>query len=336
VADVAPEPAAAACRNCGAPAGDAYCPRCGQETAALPPARQFLKDAAGRYVALDGRLWRTLFALFFRPGFLTLEYLGGRRRRYVRPARLFLVLSLVVFATIRFVVGVPQVDDAIVMDPGDVRPAEGPAASPAAPLAGPKPVTPGDVARAAAAEIRADAKAAGPGITVPGFAFRFDDRGQLRVEGPGVVAKALDERVARFNALPRQERFEQAVLGVLRYGPYAMFALLPAFAFLLMAVHRRSRRVPHRPRLYAEHLVFAAHNHAFFFLAVTAAVAVSWAALRNVLVLWCLAYAVWSLRVVYGGSWIALLARSWIVAIAYFVLFVFAMAGLVVAAVLLR
>lgn len=342
MAGAAPEPAGAArlaavCRNCGALAGDAYCPRCGQETTtALPSARQILKDAAGRYVALDGRLWRTLLALFFRPGFLTREYLDGRRRSYIRPARLFLVLSIVVFATIRLVAGVPNVDDAVIIDPGDVRPAAAPAALPAAPLSGSTSVTPGDVARAAAAEIRADAKAEGSGVVLPGLAFRFDDQGQLRVEGPGKVAKALDERVARFNALPRQERFEQAVLGVLRYGPYAMFVLLPAFAFLLMAVHRRSRSQPQRPRLYAEHLVFAAHNHAFFFLAVTLMVVVPWAPLRAALALWCVAYALWSLRSVYGGSWIALLARSWVVAIAYLVLFAFAMVGLLLAAVLVR
>lgn len=342
MANAVPEPAGAArlvavCRNCGALAGDAYCPRCGQETtAALPSARQFLKDAAGRYVALDGRLWRTLFALFFRPGFLTREYLDGRRRRYIRPARLFLVLSIVMFATIRLVVGVPNVDDAVIIDPGDVRPAAAPAALPAAPLPGSKSVTPGDIARAAAAEIRAESKAAGPGFAMPGLAFRVDDQGQVRVEGRGAVAKALDERVARFNALPRQERFEQAVLGVLRYGPYAMFVLLPAFAFLLMAVHRRSRRAPQRPRLYAEHLVFAAHNHAFFFLAVTLMVVVPWAPLRAALALWCFVYALQSLRVVYGGHWLALLARSWGVAIAYFILFVVATVGLVLAAVFVR
>ncbi|MBP6369125.1 MAG: DUF3667 domain-containing protein, partial [Burkholderiales bacterium] len=75
-----------ACRNCGAEAPGAYCPSCGQETALeLPRAGQFMREAAGRYVALDGRMGRTLFALLFRPGFLTREYLAGRRKRYVRP-----------------------------------------------------------------------------------------------------------------------------------------------------------------------------------------------------------------------------------------------------------
>ena len=46
-----------------------------------------------------------------------------------------------------------------------------------------------------------------------------------------------------------------------------MFALLPAFAALLKVVYLgRSRRYPSRPRLYGEHLVFAAHNHAFLFV----------------------------------------------------------------------
>ncbi|MDH4181372.1 MAG: DUF3667 domain-containing protein [Betaproteobacteria bacterium] len=324
MADAALEPAAASCRNCGAPAGDAYCPRCGQETAALPPARQFLKDAAGRYVALDGRLWRTLFALFFRPGFLTLEYLAGRRRRYVRPARLFLVLSLLVFATIRLVVDLPRLDGAITVDRAS------------APPKSEKDAVPRDQA-ALQAESRTTTRTdtAGP-VLLPGVTLHFDDKGELHVDGAGAVAKALEERIARFNALPRQERLEQTVLGVLRYGPYAMFALLPAFAFLLMVVHRRSRRAPQRPRLYAEHLVFAAHNHAFLFLAVTLMVVVPWAPLRGALALWCLAYALWSLRVVYGGHWVALLARSWVVAITYFVLFAFVMVGLLLTAVLLR
>ena len=43
-------------------------------------------------------------ALVFRPGFLTREYFAGRRRRYVRPARLFLVASVLLFAALRIVV----------------------------------------------------------------------------------------------------------------------------------------------------------------------------------------------------------------------------------------
>ena len=72
------------CNNCGGDASGNYCADCGQESSlALPTAGRFLREAAGRYVAFDGRMWRSLYALAFRPGFLTREYLGGRRRRYV-------------------------------------------------------------------------------------------------------------------------------------------------------------------------------------------------------------------------------------------------------------
>ena len=107
---VAP-PAEPSCRNCGAPAPLAFCPVCGQETRTKPPTfLQFMREAGGRLVALDGRLWKTLVALLFRPGFLTREYFAGRRKRYVRPARLFLVASLLLFAALRIVVEIGEFD----------------------------------------------------------------------------------------------------------------------------------------------------------------------------------------------------------------------------------
>jgi hypothetical protein len=78
------------CRNCGASAPGAYCPSCGQETRErLPTLREFMREAAGRLVAFDGKLWKTLGALLFRPGFLTREYFTGRRQRHPARPRLY-------------------------------------------------------------------------------------------------------------------------------------------------------------------------------------------------------------------------------------------------------
>jgi hypothetical protein len=108
------------CRNCALAPG-AFCPSCGQETdTRLPTVRQFMHDATGRLIALDGRLWRTLFALIFKPGFLTREYFDGRRRRYVRPTRLFLVTSLILFGVLRLTTGtIPFDERTIVVDEPD-------------------------------------------------------------------------------------------------------------------------------------------------------------------------------------------------------------------------
>ncbi len=294
---------AQACRNCGAPIDGRYCAACGQETKlALPTAREFLREAAGRYVALDGRLWRSLFALLTRPGYLTREYFDGRRRRYIRPARLFLVLSLALFAVLRFVA-----DEPLVMMS---EPQNGAHAQP----------------NAAGATKPRDERAS---------RIALDD---LDLDlGDAQWARNLKQRLNRFNAMSSRDRADQLFAGVLRFGPYAMFALLPGFALLLQSVYTGRRRpYPHRPRRYAQHLVFAAHNHAFLCLVAIVAAATPIRGVRILLAVWVMVYFAWSMHAVYGGRWSGVVVRGFMVFVAYTALFVIATAGLVVAAVLLR
>jgi hypothetical protein len=92
------------CRNCGADAPEEYCPRCGQETAEhLPSAMEFVHEFVLHYFAAEGKLWRTLRALVLHPGRLTLEYLQGRKLRYVLPLRLYLTTSVVFFVLMKLI-----------------------------------------------------------------------------------------------------------------------------------------------------------------------------------------------------------------------------------------
>jgi hypothetical protein len=94
-----PPTSSPACRNCGTPAPGKYCGECGQSTALHPPtAGEFLHEFIGHHVALEGRLWATLRMLLLNPGSLTVEYFAGRKQRYVNPLRLYLSVSLIVFA----------------------------------------------------------------------------------------------------------------------------------------------------------------------------------------------------------------------------------------------
>ncbi len=105
-------------------------------------------------------------------------------------------------------------------------------------------------------------------FNVPGFTIHVDRDFNLDLTDANRLGrKDLKRRLEHFNKLNRQEKSEQVFLGVVRYGPYAMFVLMPAFALLqLLAYFGRRRRYPDRPSRYAEHLVFAAHTHAFLFL----------------------------------------------------------------------
>jgi hypothetical protein len=300
------EPPVQGCANCGAPAPEAFCPECGQATRErLPTFRQFMRDATGRYIAYDGKFWKTLAALLARPGFLTREYLAGRRSRYIGPARLFLVSSLLLFATIK--VATESVD--LELDPTKEQ-------TPRVEKLAPKLEKPG----------------AGKGD----FAVLDDDLNVNLSELAG-TSQLLAKPIARFNSLSRAQKVEQVKAGTLRYGPYAMFALLPAFAALLKLVYLgRSRHYRSRPRLYGEHLVFAAHNHAFLFVAGSLVTILSGGWVVGALAAWMFVYLAWSTRVVYGGPWLGIAARATVLVFAYLILFAFVTIGLVAAAVLLR
>ncbi|MDB5934004.1 MAG: hypothetical protein JWQ01_1348 [Massilia sp.] len=91
------------CHNCGAATTGKFCAACGQETTLhVASAREFLHEFVGHYVALEGKLWKTLALLLFRPGKLTTEYIAGRRARYVQPLRIYLTFSILFFALLKY------------------------------------------------------------------------------------------------------------------------------------------------------------------------------------------------------------------------------------------
>jgi hypothetical protein len=87
-------PAEAVCANCGAGLVGRYCHACGQERAT--PSR-YLRRVLADAASIDGKALRSLRDLAFRPGFLTLEYLAGRRVRHTEPAQLYLLAAAVFF-----------------------------------------------------------------------------------------------------------------------------------------------------------------------------------------------------------------------------------------------
>lgn len=108
------------CRNCGAAVTGAYCAACGQAAdVRIPTLGRFLADVVDDLYSFDSRFWRTLLPLVFRPGFLSQEFLGGRRVRYLPPLRLYLVLSLLFFVTAAWLGG----DDVVVVAGDDPPPA---------------------------------------------------------------------------------------------------------------------------------------------------------------------------------------------------------------------
>ena len=90
--------AAGECSNCGTELSGPVCHSCGQTSDTFHrPIWDLFMDVVDGLLGLEGRLWRTLPALMFRPGAVTRSYLTGQRARYVMPFRLYLTASVLFF-----------------------------------------------------------------------------------------------------------------------------------------------------------------------------------------------------------------------------------------------
>jgi hypothetical protein len=282
----APLPDHPDCLNCGTELRGQYCGSCGQRaTSRLISLWELLRDGFGDLLDIDSRLWRTLIPLLIRPGQLTLDYLQGRRARYMPPFRMYLVLSVVFFIIAFFD---PRDDLSVLFEP-EPTPEEqaeqedkrdeslDEAEQTIQDLAAEGVLSPEDAERALAG-IESN-KERGGSVTLygdddgddgdDGLNFQYDeDTGDCVVTGVDRLPDWFQRRLTQ----ERLERICERVgaddgktLGSLLLDniPVALIVLLPFMALVLKGLYPLSRRY------FVEHLLFFVHFHSFFFLILT-------------------------------------------------------------------
>ena len=86
------------CLNCGATVQGRYCQACGQENTEPKETFWHMVTHFFYYIThFDGSFFVTLKDLLFRPGFLSREYMLGRRKKYLHPVRMYVFTSAVFF-----------------------------------------------------------------------------------------------------------------------------------------------------------------------------------------------------------------------------------------------
>ena len=88
------------CLNCGAPLTGVYCAACGQKAHIHRSVRAFFGDFIQGLFNFEGKIWRTLPMLAWRPGELTRRYIAGERARFISPAALYLFTVFIMFAVL--------------------------------------------------------------------------------------------------------------------------------------------------------------------------------------------------------------------------------------------
>lgn len=314
-----------ACANCGTELAGPYCAQCGQHVADYHRSlRRFLTDFLDNTICWDNKLLRTLEPLFKQPGFLTREFMAGRRVRYVHPLRLFLFTSAVCLALLQF--NHDHLNNAETpgksATTGNSRDFQWVSSDDPEPLikAAPTPDAslPLATATPTAADKDEDEDAAGKiarnaiKLALAGDAGKAGgagrEAGKTADEMGRRIGKALEAKIARAGG--NRELNKKISEGVQQKLSWVALALLPVFAMGLRAVYWR------HDSYYFVHLIFSLHYHTFLLLFWTA---YSWLGtglhsfiflndLSGLFLLLVPVYLFVALRQVYGGS----AYRTWI------------------------
>jgi len=94
------EPPLEACPNCATLLIGVHCHACGQKK--INPnefsLKRFIARVVNDFTDLEStKVFKTLVAMFTKPGLLTREYLAGRRGNYIGPVKLYLTFSALYF-----------------------------------------------------------------------------------------------------------------------------------------------------------------------------------------------------------------------------------------------
>src|SRR5947207_7116999 len=282
------------CENGGAQLHGHYCAICGQ--AAVDYHRSFRHvDIAvlDSFLNWDSKCVRSIGLLLWRPGWLTNQFLEGRRVRFVHPLRLYLLVSIVFFLCARLI---PVSEHQTVRHedlPPEARaryeqkmaklrakkevrpflnftdnsvapstprasptPAEAtPASSEKEPVVPPPTATPSE-AQIAVDEVMKELEAEKKKEAGPHIQFGPDKK---RPKTPFEVwmEKRIKDQIGENGS--KAKLFVETLRSNLST---MMLFCIPLFAFILKILYLRQKR------FYIEHLVYSLNIHAFFYLAV--------------------------------------------------------------------
>jgi len=204
--------------------------------------RHLIGDSFLDYFHFDSKFFRTILPLLFKPGWLTLEYMKGRRKSFVEPFRLFLVISVIYFLLLPF---------GREPETGTISPvlSDSTAMKPANEYAGFN---------------KARYTLKGVPVTKSGrdsIKNEIDSTGLKRYVEKHYATEPGWAKLLMRQALKIMISTGQSFTTVLEHtASKLIFLFIPVFAALLKLFYLR------RKRLYFEHLIFSLHLHAFIFL----------------------------------------------------------------------
>ncbi|QDO95046.1 DUF3667 domain-containing protein [Formosa sediminum] len=243
------------CKNCDFSFDEAfkYCPNCGQNYHDELTVNDIFKNTINNYFSVDARFFKSFFPLLFKPGFLAIQFVEGRRLKYLNPAQFYLFASVLFFFLYSFQVKKhEQRIDAEVEQNFKVMDA----------------FVENDTLNVHKEEVEQLEIQFNNGKKSKFNRFTLDSLVQAGASGEQVL-KGLEVNP---DASTFEKKFYLQIFKFYKhksssplidtfynYVPISLFVLLPIFAFFLYIMH-------YKKRYYAEHLVFSLYYFAFLFI----------------------------------------------------------------------
>ena len=255
------------CLNCGTEVHGKYCHVCGQEN--IEP-----KETAWHLVThffndithFDGKFFSTLKYLIIRPGFVSKEYMLGRRASYLNPVRMY-VFTSAIFFLIFF--SVNKFDESrIKTDVNGHSLAEITKMDSAAFSAFTKEITEGKpLSRDEFAKYLDTSRKKGTFNVAPG---KYRDKAQYdSLLKAGVKKHNWLERTLVYKQLELNEKYQHDgnkiltsfINSLVHSFPQMLFISLPLFALFLKLLYIRRKNY-----YYTNHVIFGVHLYVFVFI----------------------------------------------------------------------
>ncbi len=309
------------CLNCGTILQGKYCHVCGQENLQIKESfGHMMNHAISDYFHFDHQFFHTLKPLLFKPGYLTNEYMSGKRAQYLHPVKMYIFISLVYFVLL-FQTG----HEALKATSEPVKPTVGTRIVDSLNKQISKDP---DLSAAEKKDVQKKVTKYAGGIIKVTHTDDDNDTAKNRTGLFSTTDTSYEQYLASQQKLPKQERdgpvkmqiHKRVIAYNHKYGsrakevfyeefkhniPKMMFLMLPLFALILKIDFSGNKK------FYVEHLIYTFHLHCFLFIFLTIIMLVEmvipdswnindWISLAaTVYIIW---YVYRSLRVVYNRS----------------------------------
>lgn len=277
-----------ACLNCGTILKGHYCYACGQKDEHLhEPFYLMVGHAVAHYWHFDGKFLTTLGPLLFKPGFLSNEFVAGRRVRYVHPIQMYLFLSIIFFILFGLS-GTDQINatvgDAFILQPDSMQVMvdslkenlsvdDSVAAriidtltqkfSPSIKISTQTDSNKNSFWETTGTNGEPDIEPIDFTETrLPRTLTEYEDSVSRlsKDQQPGTVQQAFDKLAIRLGSMDKEEMTKRFSENAIHNLPKLLFVLIPIFALILKLIFYRSKIY------FVDHAVFTLHFHSFAFL----------------------------------------------------------------------